>query len=425
MAHKPRRNAYETFNGRKKLPVDKKPTAASKLGAGCILLYRRNVGNGAWIGKLATGDGKNYQTKKLGWADDHAPAGTVLKGKKGAKPVLTYFQALDELRKWAGASDDADGHKSAPTTVDEALDRYESDLKIRGSLTTNATTLHRHLPPAILNKLVMTLRGDELAAWRNAMVAKGLKPSSVNRYMKSLRKALNDAAKRDTRIKNTSAWKSDMETLPDATRARNAILQPDKVRAFVAAAYARNADLGEYIEALASSGARPSQVARVLVGDLTTGKHARLMMPRSGKGGSKDRAARKQQRYPVPLAPDFARRLALRANGKASDAPLFTQPNGEPWHAAWVYRDDVAAIVEQIGEKRATMYSLRHSSIAHMLLKGASAAYVALCHDTSVAEIERHYAKFLVHHSDQYARGLLPDLTLPTPAGDNVVALER
>jgi site-specific recombinase XerD len=422
MAHKVRRSAYETFNTRKKLPIRKKPYVVVRLGSGLILQYRRNNGNGAWIIKAAAGDGKSYWTKAFAFADDFTEAGTVL---PDGTEVLTFFMAQDKAREMARKDDGTPANNGAPATVADALDRYEADLKVRGCSTTNATTIRGHLTPAILAKPVMLLNGDELTTWRNALVAKGLKASTVNRYAKSLRKALSDAARRDKRIKNASAWKDDMETLPDANNARNAILPSPKVRAFVAAAYNRGAHIGEYVEALASSGARPSQVARVLVSDLQTGKAPRLMMPRSGKGGSKDRAARKERRYAVPISNDFAKRLALRAKSKAGDALLFTQANGEPWHAAWTYRDDVAAIVEAISEKRATMYSLRHSSIAHMLLKGASAGYVALCHDTSTREIEAHYAKFITDHADDYARGLLPDLTSPAPAADNAVAMER
>ncbi len=46
------------------------------LGAGLILLYRSNVGNGGWMIKAATVDGNNYWTKAFAFADDFTEAGT-------------------------------------------------------------------------------------------------------------------------------------------------------------------------------------------------------------------------------------------------------------------------------------------------------------------------------------------------------------
>ena len=87
MAHKVRRSQFETFNTRKRLAVRKKPYVAVRLGSGMILQYRRNNGNGAWIIKAATGDGKTYWTKAFAHADDYTEAGIVL--PDGTK-VLTF-----------------------------------------------------------------------------------------------------------------------------------------------------------------------------------------------------------------------------------------------------------------------------------------------------------------------------------------------
>jgi hypothetical protein len=182
--------------------------------------------------------------------------------------------------------------------------------------------------------------------------------------MGPLRAALNAAAKRDSRIKkNESAWSDHLENLSDANTARRAYLDEMKIREFVAASYARNAHIGEFFEVLASSGARASQAARILVRDLQAAKH-RLMMPKSGKGGSRDRLARKEQRYAVPISPSLAKRLAARARGKAPDDLLLTQPNGTPFGASWTYRDDVAAVAAAIGEPYLTLYWLMQASSA-------------------------------------------------------------
>ena len=66
-----------------------------------------------------------------------------------------------------------------------------------------------------------------------------------------------------------------------------------------------------------------------------------------------------------------------------------------------------------------TLYSLRHSSIARSLLAGTPIAVVAKLHDTSVRQIEAHYGKYILDHSDTIARRGLIDLPmaplLPAP----------
>ena len=129
------------------------------------------------------------------------------------------------------------------------------------------------------------LDAKELRKWRDGLLDKGLQPSSVVRYCKSLRTALNLAASHDRRIQNAEAWEAGLETLPDATVARNVILCDRDVSRFVAASYDLDARLGLYVDVLATTGARPSQAARLLVEDLHGGSKPRLTMPRSAKGG--------------------------------------------------------------------------------------------------------------------------------------------
>lgn len=420
MAHKVRRSAFETFNVRRKLPVRKKPYVAVRLGAGLILLYRRNAGNGAWIIKAATGDGKHYWTKAFAFSDDFTEAGTVL--PDGTK-VLTFFEAQDEARKLA-CRDSDDIALGAPVTVDDALKRYATDLATRGGNAANEATLRGHLTPALLARPVALLSGDELTTWRDGLVAKGLKASSVNRYMGPLRAALSAAGRRDQRVKNSAAWTDHLENLPDASNPRKLFLEPATIARYMAAAYQRSAHFGEFFEVLAT-GTRASQAARLLVRDFQAGKKPRLFMPKSGKGGSRDRVARKEQRYSVPISVSLAQRLASRAKDKTPDDLLLTQPNGMPYGASWSYRDDVAAVAAAMNDPTFSLYVLRHSSIIGMLLKGASPGFVAKLHDTSTQAIESNYSFYICEFADEHARALMPDLAMPIrpPASDSVVAL--
>ena len=79
------------------------------------------------------------------------------------------------------------------------------------------------------------------------------------------------------------------------------------------------------------TGARPSQAARLLVEDLHGGARPRLAMPRSAKGGSKNRVARKAERINVPISEALAASLKAAAKGRAADAPLLLRADGQPW----------------------------------------------------------------------------------------------
>ena len=173
--------------------------------------------------------------------------------------------------------------------------------------------------------------------------------------------------------------------------------------------------------------ARPSQLSRLRVEDLRDHPvRPKLMMPKSGKGGGRNRARKKSEYYSVPITVPLALRLKLTAKGRA-DAPLLVQSDGSPWgdNPGQRYHREVRAVVSAIGiDPDATIYSLRHSSIVRMLLKGIPIRLIAAVHNTSIAMIEKHYSRYITEHSiDDIARaGLLSE---PTPEADNVVALVR
>ena len=59
-------------------------------------------------------------------------------------------------------------------------------------------------------------------------------------------------------------------------------------------------------------------------------------------------------------------------------------------------------------------YALRHSSVVRALLRGLATRLVADAHDTSVAMLERTYAKYIADHSDTALRAAQIDMTPPT-----------
>jgi integrase len=411
---KPRSPKLESPTSRRKLPVRKKPYQV-RLAPGIALAYRRNAGPGTWSVRVSDGFGGEW-LKRIGLADDLEPA---------APPhVLSYWQAQEAARKLARRQPGEVIDESRPLTVAEALDAYEKDLKTRGASKYNAVRIRKHLTSVLLSKPVALLSAAELKKWRDSL--SGLAPASVNRTLKALRAALEIAADHDPRITNARAWKVGLAILPDAAQARNIILGDDEVLRLIAAAYERDPRFGLLVELLATTGARHSQATRLTVGDLRLDPVApKLTMPRSGKGGSHNRTARKAERYSVPITPELARLLAQEAAGRPPDAVLLTRNDGQPWreNPNTSYRRDFAEIVAAIGldPEEVTAYALRHSSIVRAILANVPIRVVAARHDTSVAMIERNYSRHISEHADQYARqGLLQPVPLDS---DNVIPL--
>ena len=408
----PRKFSLETPTARLRLAVAKRPRWL-RLGPGLSLGYRRNQGPGTWSIRAADGKGGEWE-KRIGAADDYEPA--------DGRRILNYVQAVDQARRLTKAGDAA-VDEGKPLTLADALTAYEADLRARQANFRNATTPRQHLTAALLSKPLVLLDVHELRRFRDGMLG-AIKPASANRIASCVRAACNLAAERDPRIAlNRRAWDLGLEALPNATVARNVILSDDRVRAFVAAAYLRDRRFGLYAHALAETGVRPSQILRLAVSDLiaqTT--EPKLMMPKSGKGGGKNRAQKKVERYSVPITPELAAKLKEAAIGLESDAPLIDA-------SAWggvpgaVYRRLVRSTVAAIGldPDHVTIYALRHSSIVRQLVSNIPIRIVASLHDTSVAQIEAHYSKHIVEHSDALARRAL--LRHQPPVVDNVVKL--
>jgi integrase len=412
MARKVRHSALESRSARLKLQVRRRPYSGPSLARGVSLMYRRNGTNGAWVLKASDGHGA-YWTKVIALADDFDDS--------DGKAVLTFFEAQDAAKKLArGGDSSAD---SAPITIDAALKDYKRDLEARNANPYNADSPRVHLTPTLIAKPVQLLTVAELKKWRDSLLDK-VAPATVNRICRCVAAALELARQHDERITNRP-WEIGLAGLPDAQEVRNVILSDAKVSEFVSAAYAGDDGLGLLTDVLAVTGARPSQAGRLRVEDLRDHPaRPTLMMPKSGKGGGRNRAQKKAERYPVPITVQLAQRLKAEAKGRADEAALLLQSDGTPWgdNPAQSYHRAVDNIVTAIGvDPTATMYCLRHSSIVRMLLKNIPIRLVASLHNTSVKMIEKHYSKFIAEHGDEHARAAL--LHHAPVVADNVVQL--
>lgn len=391
MARRPRSSQIETRTARLKLPARRKPYYVT-IAPGIALGYRRNKGTGSWSAKVADGGGGTW-IKAFGIADDHEDADEA--------SVLNFWQAQDKARAIARGGN-VGGDR--PITVSEAVDNYAVELKSRNGHDGNIDRVRRDLTPALAAKTVALLTARDLRHWRGAMLKRGVAPATADRTARVLKAALALAAREDHRITNAAAWRDGLAKLPDTEIARNEILPDDDVCKLVAAAYEINPAFGLWVEAHAITGARTSQLTRLIVSDLKDDAAPRLIMPSSRKGRRK-----RIDRRPVPITPALAKALRHAAAGRARGAALLPPPVGSTALRNWFARAIKAARLDP----KVTPYALRHSSIVRMLLAGTPTRVVAAHHDTSVPMIEKNYSTHISEHADALTRRTLLDLGAP------------
>ncbi len=271
-----------------------------------------------------------------------------------------------------------------------------------------------------MTKPVAMLAVREVRSLRDSLIDKGLKPSSINRFMKVLKACLTLAADDDERIANRKAWK--LPALRDAANPRNVILNDEQVRSVVAACYSTGGDrFGVYIETVATTGVRLVQAWGLAVADLEVDHlHGpRLQMPSSKKGGGKKRI----ERTPLPIPPGLAKRLKAEAAGRGEAEPLLRDNDGAAWTRTKHQRPFSRAATAANLPKDATAYSLRHSFITRSLLKGIPVRLVAASVDSSTTMIEATYSKYIARPGADLMRGALIDFEAPTPDDGNVIPL--
>jgi hypothetical protein len=417
MPKKPRYSlALDSASSRLALSIRKKfYTIRASLGV--RLAYRRNAGPGTW-----TVLGRQGWSQRFGVADDYEPA--------NGTSVFNFDQAIVTALRLARGDDTSEIEGGKPITVGEALAAYRRELAATGRRPSNAARVLHHMPAWLAAKPVGLLTPRDLRAFRDLLLAKELRPATVNRTQAMLAAALTLAAKDDPRLVNHRSWRA--LALRDATVGRPAlwVLTDGQVAAAVKAAYAGSYRFGLLVETLATLGVRPVQARRLVCSDLDAA-HGVLRMPSSLKGSGRMRVSHE----PLPIPRSLALRLEAEAAGRDAHAPLLRDDAGRAWLESshphkWEAVAKAAKLPVHDKEHRyrhVGIYSLRHASIARGLLRGLPVALVAKSHDTSAAEIARHYGRYIAHAdaAQDMLRAALPSFDAPAEATANVVPIGR
>lgn len=281
-------------------------------------------------------------------------------------------------------------------TVRKALDAYLDDLKRHRRADAAAVALSKFKTVILDDRLseleLESTTRDDFEEWRDR-ITKGRAPRTVNRYVRSVKAALNRAHALG-HVGNPAAWDLTMlaDDKEDDGEAVAVFLAPKQRKAVIANASQHAADS---LRGLEFTGARPKELASATVADFD-GESLRL-------SHRKGRPAKLRVRYAV-LSADGVKFFEQMSKGKLPQAPLFTEDGKQPWRRhvwAKAIRDAIDAHHESCepGERippRASAYSFRHARISELLqVHGVDPLTVAAQTGTSLAMIEKYYFRFL------------------------------
>lgn len=391
-------------------------------GAHIHLGYRKGPKGGRWLVRWYAGDQRYKQRTLSGAADDTMDA-------DGAA-ILAYAEAERAARQTV-----ADEHERAAlqaagpiVTVRSAIADYIASRDARDETrngrrrASSANRLTRYVvehDPRLADTPLHILTKDQLKHWRTSMSkvehreGSTLASTSVQRVCNDLRAALVGATDNEAVRSNVTAGLRKPKGEANGTSARpSQVLTDEQVRNVITAAAGQDEDYHRLVLVLAATGARFAQVRRLTVGDVLDG--GRLMMPGSFKGqsGQADKAP-----VAVPIGLDVMAALQPAVVGRRGDeyllerwthrqvAPMVWERGARgPWQTAseltrkWDITRKAAGL-----DPDTIPYALRHSSIVRGIRANLPIRLVAALHDTSIAMIERHYARWITDSLDELA----------------------
>jgi integrase len=391
--------------------------------------YRKGARGGRWIVRWYKGR-RNYGRLPIGVADDVVAEGTLSyeAACKRARQLVENARRQNRCGSSGASETVGDAVKSYIAMRDQRLREQRPGTKQRSDA---ASRLTRHVLGCPLASIALaSLTEDELADWK-ARVAPNLTADSRARTINDLKAALNLVHRRLRRslpadFSEAVRWGLSTENLlpPGHTKAReNQILEDEDVRRIVEAAEAHDedGDIGRMVMLLAATGARFSQLQRLTVGDVQADRQ-RLFIPLSRKGRGKS-----EGHYPLRVGQDVIDSLRPALRARSSSEPLLCRWRKKqvpreanrgliwvrdyrgPWTSAAEITRPWREICASVGLAGTIPYALRHSSIVRAIRAGLPIRLVAAMHDTSVAMIERHYARYIVDGLEELtARAIIP-----------------
>ena len=376
---------------RLRLTARKEPYYQTLKAGTAIGYYRPTSGaDGSWWGRARING--RYAVEALATADDRVAA--------DGEVFLSWGQAQDRVRAWAARQTGEE-----PLTVAQAIESYLDDLRARKGERAHRAAKGRfahHVPADLHARRVAELTDHDIRRWRNQLVPDVAdleqlrrRRDTANRVLNTLRAALNHAFKTGNKVASDHAWRR-VEPFQAVGAARKVILDPIQLQLLVDACAP---GLRELVIVGAQTGARLGELTNARVRDFDPEANTLRV---EGKTGPRE----------VYLAPATAMLLRRVAGYRAPD-DLLLSPGDRPYWSKNLHTKRFAAAVRQAGLDPATcFYSLRHSHISHALKQLVPVKAVADHCGTSMAIIERNYAKFIVADRRRYAELAAPELSV-------------
>ena len=395
--------------------------------------YRKGVRGGRWLVRCYTGGGK-YRRLPIGVADDLVAAGTFSyeAACKRARALVAEQRSRPRRGQDLGSETVRDAVLHYIGIRDERLRQQRPGTRQRSDARSRLT---KHVLGGTLAEVDLAgLTEDLLVEWKE-QVAPGLTAGSRARTINDLKAALNLAHRRLRRslppdFSEAVRWGLSTKNMLPAghKKAReNQILEDEDVRRIVeaAAAHDEDGDVGHMVLLLAATGARFSQLQRLTVGDVQADRQ-RLFIPLSRKGQGKS-----EGHYPFRVGQDVIDALRPILSGRSYDEPLlcrwrmkqvpreanrgliWVRDYRGPWTSSAEITRSWKEVCASVGMKGTIPYALRHTSIVRAIRAGLPIRLVAAMHDTSVAMIERHYARYIVDGLEELTAKAIIPLTAP------------
>jgi integrase len=385
--------ALHSKTARAKLQARPKPYYR-QIGPGVTLGYvRKESGPGSWQVRELVGGTYRYRT--LGAADDV--------GRADGRDILTFDQAQAKTTVAAPTA----SKQAGKLTVNDALDAYLESLAASSPhAKETGQRADKWIRPKLGGTRIDRLTKTQIEAWRDSMVreepedadAKRRSQDSANRVLTILKAALNKAFGDDANgIASDNAWRR-VKAFRDVAGAREDHFEAPQVRTLIAKAVTFDRAFANLLEAGYLTGARYGELVELQVRDFDP-QHEVLTI-RHGKTGAR----------PVTLTSEsiaFFKRIVAK---RPPNAVLLPRADGDKWGKSEQARrfKQAAALAEL--PKSASFYTLRHSHISRAIEAGMPLSLVAENCGTSLAMIQRNYAKVLARTRRETIEATAPQL---------------
>ena len=374
------------------------------------------IAAGRWIVQVETGRNKDTgqperRRQVLGVADDLAPA--------NGTDVLSYDQALARAINWTPPSGPSGGRAF---TVRDAVEQHRNFNGNNGNKTKrNKARAYASLRYHVLCEhpdgsprdgakglgdiAVNALTTERLTAWRDALIDPTRKGSKANaqRIWTNLHSALEQAYRKESNgITSPKAWHK-VACLSQEGSRRDVHFTNEEALAIIAQARSLDAPVGDYFDALFSTGTRPGgELFALRVRDFNP-----TLSQLTIQGRDEDTTSKTGERT-ISLDDAAVALFTRLVAGRPSTAPLFSPDGVNPWDMDSHQKRIKAVLLASGAPADAVPYSFRHTFISRRLEAGMPTPMVAKHCGTSVWMIERNYAKFVPSETLRWLRATAP-----------------